>query len=373
MAIRSLAFLTLVFPTCASLAPLDGGEKPAQALVRDRKVQLKTALAWLAKNQRQDGSWESGLGDNRPAVVVTTSFAALALLATDDSNYRDVVAKAAKFLETNILTDPPVEPKLDEQWDQSNWKVAIGGLFLCEYHATLGRNPAMRSPSMTSKELERLVEAVAKESCRRMEPSGGWGHTPRVKNALGYIEFEVMSNWMLATLSTARRIGVTVPADDLKRAVKYVEDCCDPKNGGVGYNTKELKEFGCPCRTGGAIFALATMGRSDHPIYARAAGYWRRELGNSGEGHGSVALGLLASALAARQLGDEAWQAYHNRFFPKILEGGNADGSFEHLTGSTSHSVGCDDKLGSGYNTGIYALILQLDQGKLHFLGRQQK
>ncbi len=364
----SLALCTFLGGSSQSFAGSKPPEAKESAVIQDREQQVKAALAWLAKNQQPDGGWTSGLGENRPAIVVTSSWCALALLASDEPRYRLHVKRAANFIAKNLYKDPFPAP-LPEQWDQGNWKIAIGGLFLCEYYAHLRRDPAYKSA-----QVEQLLASVVKESCQRMEASGGWGHTPRVKNVLGYIELEVMSNWMLATLGTAERLGVKVPADKLKQGIQYVEDCCDKEKGGIAYNTeKDQKEFGCPCRTGGALFAFGILGKANQPVYRRMANYWNREIGASGEGHGSVALGLLASALGARQLGPIAWDNYQKRFLPDILKHGNDDGTFKHLTGKTPHALGCDHQLGAAYNTGVYALILQLDRGTLQFLGRQQK
>ena len=369
---RLLSCLLPVGVMLITTAPAVTGSKSPDVktppVVRDREQQVKAALAWLAKNQQPDGGWISGLGENRPAIVVTTSWCALALLASDDQRYLPHVKRAANFVAKNLFKDPHPAP-LPENWDQGNWKIAIGGLFLCEYYARLKRDPEYRSP-----QVQELLASVVKESCQRMEASGGWGHTPRVKNVLGYLELEVMSNWMLATLGAAQRLGIDVPADKLKQGLQYVEDCSDAKNGGVAYSTqKDLKEFGCPCRTGGALFAFGILGKSNQPVYRRMADYWKRERADSGEGHGSVALGLLASSLGARQIGPDAWHAFQRQFFPGILQHGNNDGTFKHLTGKTPQAQGCDHQLGPAYNTGVYALILQLDRDTLHFMGRPQK
>ena len=51
-----------------------------------------------------------------------------------------------------------------------------------------------------------------------------------------------------------------------------------------------------------------------------------------------------------------------------------ANGSFKALTGKSPQAQGNDDdKVGDAYNTGIFALILQLDSGNLRFLGAKKK
>src|SRR5262249_28490443 len=158
------------------------------------------ALTWIARNQRPDGSWETSMGNNRPAIVATTSMCGLALMASGKKQYNLNVSRAAGFVADNVLQDRG--PKLPESLDQSNWKIAIGGFFLCEYYAAQKKaNPKYKSP-----QIQKVIEAIVADAGKRMEESGGWGHTPRVKNPLGYIELEIMSNWMLAMWGEAKEL-----------------------------------------------------------------------------------------------------------------------------------------------------------------------
>jgi hypothetical protein len=326
-------------------------------------AQVRAALRWLVRNQQPDGSWKTGMGANDPAILVTTSFCALALMASGD-RYRAEVDRAANYVAQGIFQNRSPVPSLD----QGNWKIGIGGLFLCEYYARFdGKDPRRNA------QLRKVLEQVVEEALQRVERSGGWGHTPRLKNPLGYVELEVMSTWMLATLGAAQRLGVKVPADKLKQPLQFVEDSCNEGQGGVGYSPRAgQKGFGCPCRTGGAIFAFAVLGQQKHPLYPRMLAYWKEEVGGSDGGHGSVAMGLLGSALGARQAGGEDWKAFEDTFFPKILANAFPDGSFKHLVGTKPQSVSnADPQVGRAYNTAVFALVLQLGRGNLKFLGRK--
>src|SRR5262249_39629579 len=136
--------------------------------------------------------------------------------------------------------------QLGPEWDQSNWKIGIGGLFLCEYYHWLkAKDTRFRT---LKPQLEKLIQQCVEESCKRMEDSGGWGHTPRIKNRLGYVELEIMSNWHLAMLGAARRTGLKVPENKVKKAVQFIVDCCAEGEGGVGYSPRAgQKGNGCPC------------------------------------------------------------------------------------------------------------------------------
>lgn len=306
------------------------------------------------------------MGSNSQAILVTTSWCGLALLAGGD-RYKVPTERAANFVSEYLFEDP-VPSKFPPQWDQSNWRVAIGGLFLAEYYASLKK----KNPQIKSAKLQKVLARLVTESIQRMESSGGWGHTSRIKNPLGYLELEIVSNWMLAALGACQRLGIAMPVDKVDLALQFIEDCCRPGEGGVGYSPRPgQKGFACPGRTGGALFAFALLGRHEHPLYPRLISSWKKTMSESGEAHGSIAMGMLGSALGARQIGPEEWQEFIARFLPSILDHANPDGSFKHLTGKTPRSAGADQEVGATYNTGIYTLILQLDRKKLSFLGQR--
>jgi hypothetical protein len=317
---------------------------------------VKSALDWLAKSQAANGHWESRMAAVTGEVVVT-SFCALALMASGNG-YREQVDKAAKFVSANLFKKG-FNP--DPKWDQTNWQIGIGSLFLCEYYA-----------DSKSADVKATLEQAVAEIFKRMEPSGGWGHCPTVKNALNYLELEIMSSWMLSAAGAAQKLGFKIPSDKVGRALKFIEDSCAPGKGGVGYSPNPgQKGMGCPGRTGGAIFLHALLNQKSAPLYPKMAEYWKQAVDRTSEGHGSLAMGYLGSALGARQMGAEEWDTYVAKFFPTILGAANGDGSFKHLKGKTMHSMGGDGMAGAPYSTGIYVLILQLDLGNLSFLGQR--
>src|SRR5262249_5224525 len=143
---------------------------------------------------------------------------------------------------------------------------------------------------------KQLTTLLVNEGFKRMEPSGGWGHTSRVPCPLGYVELEVVSNWMLAMLGAAQQQGARLPADKLSKALEFIERGCHTGRGAVGYSPRPgQKGHGCVGGNGGAIFAFALLKRQDHQLYAPMVDYWRDHVEASGDGHGSAALGLLGS------------------------------------------------------------------------------
>jgi hypothetical protein len=343
----------------ATLARIDGDDEPLDNLDARAKIRLASCLEWLGKNQTADGSWQTDTGNHHPGITVCTSFCALAAMA--DKKYQNQVNKAVNFVATGIFQKPFAD-KLPPEVDQSNWTVAVGGLFLCEYYAASKR----ANPKYKSQVLQQTVDKLGEEIFKRMEDSGGWGHTPKLKNPLGYVELEIVSAWMLATAGSLQQLGVKLPDKSLQKALQFVDDCCAAGKGDVGYSPRPAqKGFGCPCRTGASIFAFASLHQRENPLFPRMVAAWKKSMERSDDGHGSVAMGLLGSALGARAAGAEEWKDFKRRFFPDILATVNVDGSCGRLPGRSAQSFGgADGRLGSAYNTGIYALILGLDRSE---------
>jgi len=373
--------------------------QPKTGLPKDRP-QVPAALTWLAKNQMAGGSWSDGLADNdqmremvknappeiqarilqqmqtseQPTTlrVVATAYCGLALLASGKAEYYSQIDRAAAYVAANLFDDPRSRRGENDPFpgvSNVNWQVAIGSLFYCEYCAALRK----RGTNRLTPDKRALLEKIAKECLDRMEPSGGWGHSPRVVNPLGYLEMEIMSNWMLLTLGACRRLDVKVPQDRLEVALQFIENCCYPGQGGVGYSPRpgQKGSTACPSKTGGAITVFALLDQKQHPLYPRMAAYWREHVGESANGHGSTSMGLLCSALGARQLGEEDWSTFAAQFLPLIQGVAEKDGTFRHLTGTGFASDRNDNRQGKAYNTAIYTLILLLDQGHLSYLGQR--
>jgi len=282
-----------------------------------------------------------------------------------------------------LLAEEP-DPDEDFTLDDSNWRIAIGGAFLCEYYASVKAKNPKATIDM------KLIEKIAGECVKRMEDSGGWAHSPgKLKNVLGYRELEVMSNWMLITLGCCQHLGCkSTPDKAVEKAINFIEKCCNEKEGGVGYSPRfGQKGVGCPCRTGGAIFAFGLLKKTDHELYPVMRDFWDKQYSKSVGAHGSPSLGVLQSALGARQIGKEAYENFSAECFPKVLEAAKKDGTFNVIPervpeggktfkSSASFSTGPANRLGlesrdQALDVGIYTLTFLLERERLTFLGRR--
>lgn len=322
---------------------LRSSRKPANAGPIAEKM-----VAYLAKEQKNDGGWHTNMSGTNGRVVVT-SFCALALKASGKVEYQEKVKKAAAFVAKNIFDR---QADKDPKWNQTNWGVGIGTTFLCEFYS-----------DTKEAEIKKVLEKMGQEIAERQEPSGGWGHGPHVPCALNYLELMGCGNWMLVACGMLQRAGFQVPGEVIRRGMSYVNQCSS--GGHIGYSHRPgQKGIGGSGRTGGTVFAYSLLGQPPG-IMGPAL---QQTLKDASETHGSIALGMLAAALGSRQLGASGWDAYVGMHFDRILGQVQDDGSARHLEGTTPLSVGADKMMGTHYNTGIFALILQLDLGWLNLL-----
>ncbi|MHC4662299.1 MAG: DUF6288 domain-containing protein [Planctomycetota bacterium] len=327
-------------------------KKPANT----KKV-LAKALAYLASKQSKGGNWQTSMS-HLNGQVVTTSFCALAMMAAGSTPakgpYSVNVNRAVEF----VLKMVTKKSKLDgnrngANWNQENWRLGIGGMFLAEVYA------CHKDPRIKAK-LQEIVQRLE----ANQEASGGWAHGPGGPNALNYLELEIMSNWAIATIGMAKQLGCKVDTEKLKKALDYVDQCTSGM-GATAYSTRaNQRGTGCPGRTGGAVTAFA-MCRYHSSKLDKMAKYISRTMEQIPEGHASPALHFIGGGLGAIQVSKSLWDKYVTDIFPLMLNQAQDDGSFLHITNKEGDK---DAGLGPCYTTGAFTFMLAVDQGRLSFL-----
>ncbi len=275
---NALIAALLLFQTSA--APAAGAERARAPLMEapremgadEARTVLNRALAWIVRNQREDGAWASGSADSLQVTFFqsethyafqygATALAARALLGAERTAERAAaLEKALRWLCATPL------PKRTSDWDvDCSWSALYG--FDVVARAALdprfaggawGERLAARG-----KELYALLE-------KNQEPKGGWG----------YYEGPVVSRrptWS-TSFSTATVIPALVMARDalpwgvdpkvVARAVEYVRRCALP-NGAYEYDLNAI-----PRIRGGEMInqVKGSLGRIQVCNLARRAG-----------------------------------------------------------------------------------------------------
>jgi hypothetical protein len=347
-------------------APLAEGEEIKMTKPSNTKSTISKALKYLANEQSKDGSWQCKMSALN-GVVVTTSYCGLAFMANGSTpskgTFKENVKNAVDFVAKGVIMPSPNFTGrvrgTQGNWNQENWKLAIGACFLCEAQAA--------SPDSKVKS---AIEYAVHKLERNQEPSGGWGHGPGGPNALGYVELEIVSNYAVAAMGMAKDLGVNVDKEKFEKAVKYIEDCTSD-GGGTNYSTRPNQNGTMQAgRTGGAIFALAAAEKTNSPKYAAMLKNLDANLDEIPVGHASVAMHFIGGALGCVQNGKNSWAKYVNALFKKMLDASRPDGSFRSIVNPVEvKSTGDgDEDNGPYYNTGIYTLALSLDLGHLKYM-----
>jgi hypothetical protein len=320
---------------------------------------LAKALAFLAKGQSKGGTWPCKMSHYNGQVLVT-SYCALAMMAAGSTPakgpYCANVNRAKNFVMKVITLESRFgkAKRGGKNMNQSLWRWGAGGMFLAECYA-VHKDPAIKAK----------LQEVVKKIEDAQEPSGGWGHGPGGPNMLNYVELEVVSNYALATLGMAKKLGCKVDSAKLKKACDYVVQCTNGM-GGVGYSTRRgQRGFGCPGRSGGAILGF-TLCKYNHPMYTKMIKYLDKTIGDIPMGHASPAIHFIGGGLGSLQVSKGLWNKYVQTLFPVILEHANDDGSFRAVVNPKEGDH--DTNNGIYYSSGIYTFLLAVDQGRLRFL-----
>jgi len=321
-----------------------------------REQIVADALAWLAKRQAPDGGFAETLS-GRNGAVVQTALAGLAWVGAgsdlEQGPYKDNLMRAVSWLAKAVQdTSSPLgrtRPGAPSR-NQWNWGWAHAAIFFGELHK--------RTPHPAAKEglvfcATRLIET--------QEQSGGWAHGPGGKNALGYLELNIVTGLALCALGAARANGIEIPESTVDKAEEFLE--ASSAGGGVGYSDRSgQKGQGNIGRTAGCWLGYRALGRRSR--FGRSLGSWtRRNCGAIFQGHASLMQHILLAGVAAHALGRGAERDFWEAALPSFVLARAPDGSFQprpwHET--LSMKSNSDVTFGEVWTTAAWTIILVSD------------
>jgi hypothetical protein len=186
---------------------------------------VRSALAWIARQQQQDGSWSlKGPYADGASSENLSAATAMALLAFQGNNnthltgeYKSHVSKGIKFLikhqdeDGNFFTAGGRR----DQWLYTQGQCTIA---ICELYA-MSRDEALREPA------ERAVQF-----CLKAQHSlGGWRYAP------GSDSDTSVTGWMMMALQSARMGGIEVPQQNLDLIHNYLDKASSSGGSRYGY------------------------------------------------------------------------------------------------------------------------------------------
>lgn len=339
MAVSKLMFRFTVAGLFALLCSIPA---PASDLARiDEPVRKATAqgLQWLAAKQNADGSWSESRFPHNTAI---TSFALLAFMSQGhlpgQGQFSPEVVRGTKFL----LTSGNAEGYLIG---------SRGGNMYCHGMATLALAElwGMTADDEIKPVLTKAVDLIVR--CQNNE--GGWRYDPIRSSAdISVTIMQVMA------LRAAKNGGLHVPDDTLKKAIAYIQSCCDPRTGGFGYQTITKSRPGF-ARTAAGICVLQLTGEHEANQIPRAVEYLKANF----ESREHFWYGHYYASHAMHQVGGKEWSDWYDRLKRVMLQLQSADGSWTR--------AGYDrEGVGPCYATAIAVISLSVPAGYLPIFQR---
>lgn len=320
-----------------------------------RAALIDAALKWLAERQESDGGFDQTLAGPNGAMI-QASMAGLAWLGAGSDltrgPYKDNLRKAADFVIANIdkLGDGKGgERAIKANWNQSNWGYAHVAIFLGELHARSPDRGVLESLHYCGR---RLVET--------QEPSGGWAHGPGGKNALDYLELNIVTGLALGGLGLAQQSGFEVPRATLAKAEEYLTTS-GGGDGGVAYSASPGQAgSGNIGRTAGTWMGYLALGRGKTKWAKKMAGYVKRNADKMLGGHASLMQHYLLAGVAAQVHSKGAAKTYWEMAVRDLVLARSPDGSFQPRPWRESISMGSnsDCSFGEVWTTAAWAVVL---------------
>jgi hypothetical protein len=366
-----IATLLLLLAPQIEAGPDQVGEvDPLNGLSRAGIEAADRGLAWLARHQREDGSWAADVGykleegyrvwNNDAPHVGVTSLAGMAFLAGGHvpgrGEYGPVVEKAVDFILKQVHQDGYITAHETRLYSH-----AFATLFLAEVYGMTRRQDLRQA-------LQKAVDLIVSSQ----NEQGGWRYQPHVADA----DMSVAACQVLA-LRSARNIGIQVPVATIDAAVQYVRASAvredDPEwsfqfgsqPGDFRYQpdyqsraTFALTAAGITILHGAGVYADADVERGIGRLQRQLRGFTSR-YGPRLKGHYYFYYGHYYAVQAFHIVGGERYREYLGVVQEALLGMQRSDGSWPNEIGP-----------GTTYGTATACLILQIPKEYLPIFQR---
>lgn len=310
---------------------------------------IKKGLAYLAKQQKRDGSWSGGRGSQTYPVTMT-AMAGLALLAGGNTPVEGMYSKNVRRAVDYLLTCTNKNGLIAKGGGRPMYGHGFATLFLAQVYG-MGTEPSVE------KRIRLILTKGVQLTCKSQTKYGGWYYTPGSQSDEGSVTVTQMQ-----ALRACRNAGIKVPKGVIDKACSYIAHCQCP-DGGIRYSYRQHGGRGLPAITAATVATMYNAGAYDHPAAKKALKYTKNQLQkfklNTASAFGGHAFYSLLYAGQAMFLSGEAnW----NWFFPK-----NRDSLIKTQEGNGSWN---DRSTGPVFGTSVALITLQLPYRRMPILQR---
>ncbi len=306
---------------------------------------IDKGLAYLAKVQREDGSFGTGIYASNVGVTALSGMAFLAAGHTPDKGrYGRVVSKTLHFLLSRCRASGLIiEPKSRSHGPMYGHGFAT--LFLAEVY---GMVPDKEKSKDLRTKLKKAVELIVSSQ----NEEGGWRYSPVPKEA----DMSVTVCQIMA-LRAARNSGIHVPKTTIDRCIQYVRKCQNP-DGGFSYQLNQRRESEFP-RSAAGIVALYSAGLYEAEEIDSGIQFMETFQNKNINRH--YYYGHYYAVQAMWMRGGQPWKKWYPSIRDELVKAQNqAEGYWDHP----------DLNICNEYRTAMACLILQLPNQYLPIFNR---
>ena len=340
------------------------------------EVAVEQAIAYLAKSQNPDGSWNSGGGfgggANRDPAV--TGLCVMALLSAGhvpgEEPYGTNIERGVRYVCSQQQANGAFA--VNNFGNSVMYTHGICTLMIAE---VVGLMPDRREADALRKRLENAVKLLRHAQTKGGFNDGGWRYSINPGDA----DISVTA-WQVMALRAAKNVGCDVPAETVERAIGYIKNCYDFQTG--GYRYVRNGNLTVPC-TAASILSLELCGKDYHksPESLRAASYITSALAGRnrdqfpGGGFRMIQsnhffYGVYYTSQAMFQIGGEYWTWYreylHSLLIDQQQSGQQPGGFWRGVSGD-------DNMAGVNYSTSMAVLALTVEYRFLPIYQRSEE
>lgn len=333
------ALLALLVVPISTLRAQDLPAPRAASPAADMAV--KRGLEHLKRSQKSDGAWESG-GFGRATSV--TSLAVMAFLATghvpgEPGPYREVVERGIRYVLSHQRDDGMLVS------NASHGPMYCHGISTLMLAEVVGMSTDGALADQARASLTKAVKLIlmSQNLAKGPEHAGGWRYQPTSRDS----DISV-SGWQLMALRAAKSAGLSVPSENIDRAVAYLKKCAAP-GGGFAYQPGQGPNNP---RTGTGVLALEICGEHLTPEAVAGAEYLVKNPPHWSSAYFFYEVYYCSQAMF--QLGDKYFLNYYPKLVQILLDHQEKDGSW--LSGD-----GNDRSGGRNYCTATAILALAVE------------